>query len=249
MLQIYLIKMDDDLSLERIIPDHLDPADEFDQETLRLHLERYSFAIQNGQPGFILDMACGTGYGASQIIQTEKFFGSLVTAVDVDAAAIEYGKKRYASESIRFICSDALQFENTQLFNTIVSLETIEHLRDPALFVKKLHSLLEKGGTLIVSAPVTPSTDGNPHHLSDFTSGGFRKLFELSGFSIESQLLQVQRYSLTGIFHSKNKRIIQKRQGIAMYYLQHPGIFWARIRSLFMDGLKNKYLTIALRKN
>jgi trans-aconitate methyltransferase len=212
-------------------------------------VERYSFAIQNGQPGFILDMACGTGYGASQIVQSEKFSRSLVTAVDIDAAAIEYGKKRYANESIQFICSDALQFKNTQLFNTIVSLETIEHLRDPVTFVKKLHSLLEKGGTLIVSAPVTPSTDGNPHHLTDFTPGEFKKLFESSGFSIESQLLQIQTYSLSDIFRSNNKRIIQKRQSIAKYYLQHPGILWARIRSLFLDGMKNKYLTIALRKN
>jgi 2-polyprenyl-3-methyl-5-hydroxy-6-metoxy-1,4-benzoquinol methylase len=241
--------MHEEFSLERIVPDQLDMNDSFDQETLRLHLERYSFAIRNGRPGYILDMACGTGYGAHYMMHAENFSNSRFSAVDIDNSAILYAQNRYASDNIQFVCADAFQFISPDLFDTIVSLETIEHLKDPSAFVKKLYSLLKPDGILIVSAPVTPSTDGNPHHLSDFSTRRFKKLFESQGFYIQSQLLQLQSYSLTNIFGRKNKRIAQKRQHLGRYYFQHPAILLARIRSLMAEGLKNKYLTLAVRKN
>jgi 2-polyprenyl-3-methyl-5-hydroxy-6-metoxy-1,4-benzoquinol methylase len=241
-------KMHDDLSLERIIPDQLDGQDPFDQATLQLHLERYAFAIRNGKPGDVLDIACGAGYGAYQIIQGDKFLHSRIKAVDVDEEAIAYAKKRYANPGIDFICADAMLFTDQKEFDTIISLETIEHLKDPVLFINKLYSLLKKEGILIISAPVTPSTDGNPHHLSDFSRSRFKKLFVASGFTIKSEFIQVQPFTLKSILYSKNKRLSQTRQNIGRYYYRHPGIFFARIRSLLMDGLNNKYLTLAMLK-
>ncbi len=235
-------------SLERIIPDQLDSQDAFDQATLRLHLERYAFAIQNGKPGRVLDIACGTGYGAYQMIQSDKFMYSHIQAVDIATDAIEYGKKRYANPSIEFVCADAMAYTDQHLYDTIVSLETIEHLKDPKSFIKKLTSLLKKDGILIVSAPVTTSTDCNQHHLSDFSAPGFKRLFDEWGFLTIAQLIQVQPYSFSNLFHSKNKRLSRTRRHLAQYYLQNPGIFFARIGSLFRDGLKNKYLSLALQK-
>jgi SAM-dependent methyltransferase len=240
--------MQDDFSLERIIPDQLDVQDSFDQATLQLHTERYQFAIQNGQAGNVLDIACGTGYGSYQIMQADKFLNSLVTGVDIDEEAITYAKKRYGHPSIRFVCADALLYSDQQGFDTIVSLETIEHLKDPISFVKNLYSLLKNEGVIIISAPVTPSTDGNPHHLSDFSPSGFRRIFELSGFTLISEFIQVQPYSLKSILYPKNKRLSQTRKNVGRFYMRHPLIFFNRIRSLLSDGFNNKYMTLALRK-
>jgi 2-polyprenyl-3-methyl-5-hydroxy-6-metoxy-1,4-benzoquinol methylase len=239
----------EDLSLERIIPDQLDIRDAFDRKTLQLHIERYAFAIQNGKPGDMLDIACGSGYGSYQIIRDEKYEHSRVTAVDVDQTAIEYAKKRYSNPSILFICADAALYDDQKGYDTIISLETIEHLKQPDLFVNKLHALLKKEGVLIISAPVTPSTDGNPHHISDFTASRFKKLLERSGFIIKSEFIQIQPFTLKSILHSDNQRLSKTRKNIGMYYFRHPGVFFARIRSLFMDGLNNKYMTLALHKS
>ena len=241
--------MNDNLSLERIVPDQMDDQDAFDLKTLQLHIERYAFAIRNGKPGEVLDIACGAGYGSFQLLQNEKYAQSRVTAVDIDQTAIDYANKRYANPAIHFVCSDALLYDDQGAYDTIISLETIEHIKDSGLFVKKLDSLLKKDGVLIVSAPVTPSTDGNPHHLSDFTASSFKKLFITSGFSIESEFIQVQSFSLKSIVHSNNQRLSKTRKNIGKYYLRHPGVFLARIRSLFIDGLNNKYMTLALRKS
>jgi SAM-dependent methyltransferase len=241
--------MHSDLSLERIVPDQMDGKDAFDVNTLQLHIERYSFAIRNGKPGEILDIACGAGYGASLISENEKYAKSRITAVDIDPIAIDYANKRYSSPGIRFICADATLYHDTNGYDTIISLETIEHLKDTEKFVKNLHALLKKDGVLIASAPVTPSTDGNPHHLSDFSVSRFKKLFEKSGFKVESELSQVQPFTWKHILHAgKNQRLANTRKNILEYYFRHPDVFMARIRSLLMDGFNNKYLTLVLRK-
>jgi 2-polyprenyl-3-methyl-5-hydroxy-6-metoxy-1,4-benzoquinol methylase len=240
--------MRDELSLERIIPDQMDDRDAFDMKTLQLHIERYAFAISNGKPGDVLDIACGTGYGSFQLLQSEKYTQSRVVAVDIDQTAIDYANKRYSNPAIHFVCADAMLYQDPGGYDTIISLETIEHLKDTGLFAKKLHSLLKKDGVLIVSAPVTPSTDGNPHHLSDFSVSRFKKLFESSGFIIESEFIQVQPFSLKSILHSDNQRLSKTRKNIVKYYFLHPRVFLARIRSLFTDGLNNRYMTLALRK-
>lgn len=241
--------MHDNPSLERIVPDQLNTEDAFDKETLQLHVDRYSFAVRNGRPGDLLDIACGTGYGTYQIAQTKDYAQSRIIGVDIDKKTIEYAIGRYSDPKIRFICSDALSFTDENGYDTIISLETIEHLHHPGLFVKKLHSLLKKEGILIISAPVTPSTDGNPHHLSNFSVSRFKKLFISSGFTIESEFIQVQPFTLKNILGSNNQRLSKTRQNIAKFYLHHPGVFIARIRSLVKDGLNNRYMTLALRKN
>lgn len=240
--------MHDDFSLERIVPDQMDNQDSFDITTLKLHVERYAFAVSNGKPGDLLDIACGTGYGAFQLLQSEKYAQSRVTAVDIDQTAIDYAITRYSNPAIHFVCADAMLFDDHLGYDTIISLETIEHLKDTQLFVKKLYSLLKKDGVLIVSAPVTPSTDGNPHHLSNFSSFSFKKLFETSGFIIESEFKQEQPFMLKNILYSNNNRLSKARKNIWKYYFRHPGVFFARIQSLVMYGFYNRYLTLALRK-
>ncbi len=240
--------MPDDFSLERIVPDRMDNQDAFDMQTLQLHVERYSFAIREGKQGDILDIACGTGYGSYQLLQNDKYTNSRIVAVDIDQTSIEYANQRYSNPAIRFVCEDAMLYQDPQGYDTIISLETIEHMQDAGLFVKKLYSLLKKDGILIISAPVTPSTDGNPFHLADFTVSGFKKLFETSGFIKESEFFQVQPFSLKSVFQPDNQRLSKARKNIWKYYFQHPTVFLARMRSLFVDGLNNKYLTLALRK-
>jgi 2-polyprenyl-3-methyl-5-hydroxy-6-metoxy-1,4-benzoquinol methylase len=240
--------MHEDLSLERIVPDQMDDQDTFDKTTLQLHVERYTFAATRGKPGNILDIACGAGYGSFHLVQSEKYTQSRVTAVDIDQTAIDYANKRYSNPAIHFVCADAMLYDDPGGYDTIISLETIEHLKDAGLFVKKLHSLLKEDGVLIVSAPVTPSTDGNPHHLSDFSASGLKKLFKTSGFVIESELIQVQPFTLKSILHSNNQRLSKTRKNIWKYYFRHPRVFFARIRSLLTDGFNNRYMTLALRK-
>ena len=232
-------------SMERIVPDLVQPGDAAAQRSLQLHLERYQFACEHLLPGRVLDIACGMGYGTSQLAQCNK---EDCVGVDVSPDAIQYAANRYAHARIKFICDDILRFNDDRRFQNIVTLETIEHLNEPAKALEHLYNLLLPGGRLIASAPITPSVDANPYHVNDFTAKSFRELFRKQGFSEVTSMVQKQPYTLGEIFSKKKRRTNDVRKGLISYYIAHPGKFFLRIRSLFADGLTNNYLVLVLQR-
>jgi 2-polyprenyl-3-methyl-5-hydroxy-6-metoxy-1,4-benzoquinol methylase len=95
--------------------------------------------------------------------------------VDIDAAAIAYARQHYQLSDLRFECADAEQFSSDQGFDCIVSLETIEHLPRPQQLLANYARLLVEAGKVIASVPITPTLDGNPHHLHDFSKRSFMR--------------------------------------------------------------------------
>lgn len=116
-------------SLERIIPEKANEQGTTGADTLKLHLERYEFAARNVRPGTVLDIACGVGYGTHILGGAPKVTFAL--GVDIDDAAIQYAQSHYSNNATTFRCADAMKFEPGELFDSIVSLETIEHVPDP----------------------------------------------------------------------------------------------------------------------
>ncbi len=229
-------------SMERIVPDELQ-AGTTGQETLAFHLERYDFAAKHIASGNVLDIACGVGYGTSLIAEKVDRLES-ITGVDISPNAIQYAKERYAHSKIKFIAADAMLYFEDNKYDVIISLETIEHLPKPELFIDNMQQLLKPNGLMITSVPVTPSVDANPHHLTDFTQKSFRKIFTSRGFSEVDSFMQIQSYSPFQVAARTEPRMVQMRKGLLKYYLQNPGSAVKRIASVFQDGFNNKYLTV-----
>lgn len=231
--------------MERIIPDELN--DSFSRASLQLHLERYNFAGENFKAGRVLDIACGTGYGSYLLAGKYQNSISEIVAVDISEESIAYARKRYAHPKIKFMVQDAFAFSDHDKFNSIISLETIEHLHNPFSFVSHLYGMLRPGGILVASAPVTPSTDINSYHVNDFSQNSFRSLFSKLSLSEKSVLHQVQQVKLKDIMNTKkSNRTEGIRKNLLGYYFSHPDILLARARSLISDGFSNKYMTLAL---
>lgn len=235
-------------TLERIAPDHMSAHKKAENETLNLHFSRYRFAAKHLKPGRILDIACGVGYGAYELLLERGNDILSVTAVDISASALSYAKERYYHKKISLIQDDADRYYDHQKFDTIVSLETIEHLNDPEKFIQRLGHMVKENGIVVASVPVTPSVDVNPYHLNDFTTGSFRSLFKKNGMVEIDALLQKQPYHLLNVMMAKGNRYAEIRKNLVAYYLKHPASLIDRIRSIVVDGFCNKYLTLALRK-
>lgn len=233
-------------SLERIVPDKIADAGATGAETLRLHLERYEFAARCVRPGRLLDVACGVGYG-TRLLGDRLGSNVDVLGVDVSDAAVAYARERYASDNVRFETRDAMQLEVDEGFDSIVSLETVEHLPDPASFVLKLASLLRPGGLLVASVPTTPSVDLNPHHLHDFTERSFRRMLEPSGLRETECLRQVQPVNVLSVLTRREARLSDMRTNLPAYYAAHPGALVRRLASTLRYGFSNRYITIAWR--
>lgn len=233
-------------SLERIVPEELSDNETTGLGTLRLHIERYEFAKRNLVAGRVLDIACGVGYGTAMLAGD-----SLVTTalgVDVSDDAIAYARRRYSSERVSYLCSDALNFSPGRQFDNVVSLETIEHVDDPHALFAHLVSLLAPKGRLIASVPITPSVDANPHHKSNFSAKSFRRM--ASGFPLDylDSLMQVQPFNPITIGLRKETRANNLRRNLPWFYARHPSHFFLRIWSVLCDGFANKYLTVVYEK-
>ncbi len=235
-----------DASLERIYPGTSQLQEGSGDEILRIHMERYQYAAGKLIPGLIADIACGSGYGS--FFLANKIKGLRIQAVDINEPAINYARQHYSHPAISFLLGDAISFRSTEPLQTVISLETIEHLADPATFVAQLSAQLVKGGRFIASAPVTPSVDSNPYHLHDFSVRTFKKLFTSCGLVEIDSMMQVQRYKPFKLLKRKHGRTREIRRGLTGFYFRHPGKFWLRIRSLIKDGFKNKYAVVVFEK-
>ncbi len=178
------------------------------------HVQRYRFAAQFVRGRRVLDIACGTGYGASLLGNAG---ATHVDGVDISDDVLAYAKSHYTTSSIHFSMGDIATFHSPTPYDVITCFETIEHVREADRVLANLHSLLKEGGTLLISSPNRPITSPlaksahdkpkNPHHVREFTIAELRYPLEKMGFKIEGVYGQRHRR------HFKNPlmRKIQKR--------------------------------------
>lgn len=236
-----LMSFDPD-TLERLVPDEL-TNDELARATLELHLERYRFAAAHCPPGRLLDIACGVGYGSRLLADLRDDL--TVLGVDLSPDAVRYADDRYRDVRVAFQQADAMTFRSDHPFDTIVSLETIEHLPDPAGFVDGVLSMLRPGGMFVASVPTTPSVDANPHHLHDFTRKKLDDLVSRHRLREAASLPQVQPFGLRSVLTRSDSRTKNVRANLAGYYLRHPASLLKRLASTVRHGFANHYITVA----
>jgi len=231
-------------SLERLIPDDLSQTDVTGRRTLELHVERYRFAARHVAPGRALDIACGVGYG-TRLLADENSGLSFCLGVDLSEDAVRYAEGRYARPGVSFAQADALEFHDAEGFDTIVSLETLEHVSDPQRLIDNLARMLCPGGVLVASVPTTPSVDVNPHHLHDFSERSFRRMVRGHPLREYAHLLQLQAVSPMAVLRRGEERLADRRPGLLRHYARHPAGFLERAWATLRYGFANRYLTIA----
>lgn len=237
-------------TIERIYPHQLDPLRPDDEATLQIHLERYRYAAAHLNGTRILDMACGCGYGTALL--AEKNPDKTVVGVDIDAEAIAYARAHYHLPNLTYVCADAVTFDPDNKFETIVSLETIEHLPAPRALIARCNALLTDAGHIIASVPITPTRDGNPYHLHDFSKRSFVALFRPHGLKPQDDFEQIQWWQFKGLFAAKNTTPHRSEgvgRAVVKYYRQHPAYLLARIYSMLRYGFSNRYLTCIFYRN
>ena len=107
----------------------------------------------------------------------EKVFG-----VDTETKKNTKYYKKATAEKIPF---------GSNVFDTLIAGELIEHLKKPALFVKEARRVLKTGGAMVITTPNRGSlinkifhNNETPIHFSLFTWEELKKLLEKNGFEI-----------------------------------------------------------------
>ena len=150
-----------------------------DEENKQRHISRYEFAlnfIKNGS--FVLDCACGSGYG-SEILSKK---ANKVIGIDLDKTTIDFANKYYKNDKISFIEEDLYTIDFPEdSFDVIISLETLEHIKDSYLYLEKIKKMIKKGGVAVLSTPMLRFKNGkpfvtNPFHINEMKREDFLKL-------------------------------------------------------------------------
>lgn len=97
----------------------------------------------------LLDVGCGAGIVSEPITK----LGANVTAIDASERNILVAKQHARKSDINIDYQNALPEEITstgQKFDIVISLEVIEHVSDPTLFLNILSELVNPGGALVI---------------------------------------------------------------------------------------------------
>jgi len=155
---------------ERIIPDEDECS--ISTDTFQEHATRYEFATKFVKGDKILDAACGVGYGTKILSEVG---GLEVHGCDFSEDVIAYAKKRYSDKSVQFHVMDISRLDfpdNT--FHSVVSFETIEHVKNYKQVIDEFARVLKKDGVLIISTPNKDADNAeNPFHYKEFSKDEF----------------------------------------------------------------------------
>ena len=99
----------------------------------------------------ILDAGCGDGNFAASLAEA----GYSVCGIDMSDSGIQIATERRVGSFQKASIYDSLTapFPDVEAFDAIVSVEVIEHLYSPRVFVRRTFEALRPGGLLIVTTP------------------------------------------------------------------------------------------------
>ena len=153
------------------------------QIILNEHFHRYKWA-RGFSYGHLCDIACGMGYG-SQLLLEKPSITSYI-GIDIDSEAVNFAVENYSNDKVQFkkgICENIPVVTST--IDTIISLETLEHLDEPKLAIEEFSRILKSDGLLIGSVPskqfeeeCTVVYGPNFYHKQKFTVDNLEKLLK-----------------------------------------------------------------------
>jgi len=116
--------------------------------------------------GDVLEIGCGEGRGVQTLLDLAQRF----TAVDKITGVIHDLQNRFPSGKFIQMNIPPLGGLEDNAYDSIVSFQVIEHIRDDALFLKEIHRVLRPGGMAMLTTPNRRmSLTRNPWHIREYT--------------------------------------------------------------------------------
>jgi 2-polyprenyl-3-methyl-5-hydroxy-6-metoxy-1,4-benzoquinol methylase len=139
-------------------------------------------ALAKLAPNSVFDIGCGNGAVANHLADR-------YTVVGIDASKSGIAQANTAFPELRLEIGSAYDdlVERYGQFDAVVSLEVVEHLLDPKLFVRQMFDLVRPGGGVIISTPyhgylknlVLALTGKMDEHFTALWDGGHIKFWSV----------------------------------------------------------------------
>lgn len=165
--------------------------------------------------GDLLEVGCGEGRGVRLLMPSVTSY----TAIDKIASAVEELNLKFPSG--KFVAGNLppLPFPDAS-FDSAVSFQVIEHIRDDRAFLKEIHRVLRPGGVALITTPNRPmSLSRNPWHVREYTPAELTTLasaifpsVEMKGISGNDKVME---------YHEKNRAAVNRMMRWDVLNLQY----------------------------
>lgn len=176
-------KVKNHLTEGRVVPRENDVWDTEEQYVLYLrHLAAYDFAKSFVGGKSVLEIGCGSGYGANFLAG----YASSVTAVDISETTVKYCEEKYNQDNLSFkrVNEQRLPFKDAS-FDICISFQVIEHIEPNKVrnWLTEVRRVLKDNGIFIVTTPNKKLRSllhrkPSKHHQKEYEYGEFKKFLE-----------------------------------------------------------------------
>ncbi len=140
---------------------------------LRLRFINAAFK-RYGRKKELLDLGCG-------VKPFKKIYSQYCeVSVGIDVPASPHSK----TEVDVIYDGKNIPFENNR-FDYVLCTEVMEHVPEPAAFLREIHRVMKPDGILIMTTPFLVPLHEEPYDFYRYTKHGIRHLFSHTGFSLE----------------------------------------------------------------
>ncbi len=177
-------------------------------------LSAYVFA-EKYISGDVLELGCGEGRGIDIILKKSKSF----TAIDKISEVTERLSRKYPNE--KFISSSFPPLKNieNESFDTLISFQVIEHIKNDKLFIKEIHRILKPGGKALISTPnISMTLTRNPWHVREYTS---QQLIDLASSNFKKIIMKgIYGNDKIKKYYDDNKKSVMKFKRLDIFNLE-----------------------------
>ncbi len=166
--------------------------------------------------GSVLELGCGEGRGVELLMeQADDFTGLDKIQEVIDKLSAKYPKATF-KQAVFPPFSDIA--DNT--FDTIVSFQVIEHIKNDKLYLQEIQRVLKPGGQAILSTPnIKMTLSRNPWHEREYTADELKALaqkyfsdVDMKGIAGNEKIMQ---------YHDQNRASVRKITRWDIFDLQY----------------------------
>lgn len=180
---------------------------------------RLFFAYQKAAEfvkGNLLEVGCGTGKGITVFADRCTHY----TAIDKNTKLLNHLSGLYPH--YRFIDAfiPPLRGLADAEFDTVVTLQVIEHIEDDHFFLRELARVMKPGAKAVIATPNRPmSLTRNPWHVREYMADELESL--LKKYFAKVDMMGVQGSDRVMAYHDENRRSVQRITRFDVFNLQY----------------------------
>lgn len=167
-----------------------------DDPVQRLGWNHYQFLGEPIATGTLLDVGAGIGH----LMAAARDCGWSVSGLDFDRDSIGAAARAYGISTIEPLSMEQYAAANPgRTFDAVTAFEVLEHMDDPASFIRDMRTLVASGGHVAISVPYRNAPawirphDFPPRHLTRWNRTAMKNFLTQNGFAV----IHLRRGSVT----------------------------------------------------